>query len=287
VKILLNPESLPFVSAFTQRSARARAILNRLIKRSLRTQPPKSFPIVKTTVLAICCYMADRPNLARELVQSVEEAKLTRIDLVVTNNTEALSCEAISPYIKYNMPKTRKYQAVARIIEDQFKPSHEYVIVIDDDVSLPKDFFDYYFRIVKGLRLILSQPALEKGSFGAFPCNRKIDNAIAHLTSFVETGPVTCFERRLIDIVPFTEGSPMGWGLDFVWSRMCRDNRWIMGVVDCTPVEHRIRGVATRYSAEKEFHLMRQYLSKKKHVPICAAEVIGQIIFLKDYPSLS
>ena len=257
-----------------------------VIRRSLKMRVPESFRFVKVRILAICCYMADRPNLIQDLVHSVGEAKVTEIDFVVTNNTRTAPCTAAKPYVKYTLPGMQKYLAVARIIKDQLKPHHDYVLVIDDDVRLPPNFFDKYFMIAHGLRLIVSQPAMTDDSYKTFLCNQEVAGAIAHLTPFVEVGPVTCFERRIVRLVPFEEGSPMGWGLDYIWSRICRDRRWPMGVVDYTPVQHNLRGVATGYDKKREILLMKSYLSNVRHVPIYSTQVIGQIIFEKDYPAL-
>lgn len=251
---------------------------------------PQSFHLEdKLRVLVISCYMADRPNLIEGLVKSVEEAESTKIDFVVTNNTTVSSCPVVKPYVKYVMPRIPKYHAVRRIIRDQFKPHHDYVMIIDDDVILPPYFFDKFFKIVKALGLVLSQPALTRDSstgIGPLACNLQIDGAIAHLTQFVETGPVTCFGKRIVLSVPFVGDSPMGWGLDFVWARICRDKRYPIGVVDSLPVQHCLRKVAKWYDRKTEYLLMRAYLSKTAHVPLCAAEVTGQIILEKDYPKL-
>lgn len=262
----------------------------KIVKRSLQIRLPRSFPQQqRSRVLAICCYMADRPNLVNLLVESVEETKLTKIDFVISNNTSAPPCNAARPYVKYSMPRTPKYHAISKIIKEQFKPIHDYVIIIDDDVRFPPNFFDKYFKIVKGLGLILSQPALTRDSYGQEPssCCLHVKGAIAHLVSFIEIGPVTCFEKRILPLLPFEGDSPMGWGLDFVWARICRDRRWPMGIVDLVPVQHNLREVAKNYDKKRETALMRAYLSRTPHVPSWAKEVIGQIIFEKDCPELS
>jgi hypothetical protein len=230
--------------------------------------------------------MADRPSLVDDLIKSVEESKYTQIDLVITNNTNNSPSTAVKNYIKYTMPKTPKFVAVARIMKEQFRPYHDYVIVIDDDVKLPTAFFDRYFQVARGLSLVLSQPALTKDSFGTWPCSYQIDEAIAHLVSFVEIGPVTCFEKRIIPILRL-DGSPMGFGLDFVWARICRDKRWPMGVIDLVSVQHTLREVAKGYDDKGEDLLMNEYLSKTRHVPLFVTNIIGQTIFKKDYPELN
>jgi hypothetical protein len=258
-----------------------------IIKRSLKIRLPRSFPPPQNLrILAICCYMADRPSLIEELLKSVEESKRTQIDLVISNNTNTPSSPIVKPYINYVMPKTAKFVAVTRIIKEQFMPHHDYVIIIDDDVKLPHAFFDKYFQVAKGLGLVLSQPALTGDSFGTWPCCYQIDEAIAHLVSFVEIGPITCFEKRIIPILHL-DGSPMGWGLDFVWARICRDKRWPMGVIDLVSVQHTLREVVKGYDEKREHLLMNEYLSKKRHVPLFVTEIVGQTVFKKDYPELS
>jgi len=230
--------------------------------------------------------MADRPSLVEDLLKSVEESKYTQIDLVITNNTNASPSAVVKPHIKYMMPKTPKFVAVARIMKEQFRPYHDYVIIIDDDVKLPPAFFDRYFQVARGIGLVLSQPALTKNSFGTWPCCYQIDEAIAHLVSFVEIGPVTCLEKRIIPFLRL-DGSPMGWGLDFVWARICRDKRWPMGVIDLVSVQHTLREVAKGYDKKDEGLLMNEYLLKTRHVPLCVTAIVGQIIFKKDYPELN
>jgi hypothetical protein len=184
------------------------------------------------------------------------------------------------------MPKTTKFVAVARIMKEQVKTHHDYVLIIDDDVKLPRSYFDRYFQVARGLGLILSQSALTLDSAGFHRFCYQIDGAIAHLVSFVEIGPVTCFERRIIPFLSL-EGSPMGWGLDFVWARICRDNRWPMGVIDLVPVQHTLREVAKGYDKKNESLLMNEYLSKTRHMPFFVRDIVGQIILKKDYPELN
>ncbi len=263
-------------------------IYRAVLKRTLRMPLPPSIPEPNKVlrILAICCYMADQPNLADKLVESVEEAKSVKIDLVITNNTSCQPSNATAPYVKYTQ-LWKKFVSVEKIIREQLKPHHDYAIIVDDDVKLPTEFFDKYFKIVNGFGLIVSQPAISSDSNA--PCgkvSRQIPQSIAHLTQFVEIGPVTCFEKRAVPLCPFGGVSPMGWGLDFVWPRICMQKRWPMGVVDFVPVQHKIRELAENYESQKEYLLMHEYFSKVAHVPFCSKDVIGQIISVKDYPQI-
>jgi hypothetical protein len=257
-----------------------------ITKRSLHMKLPASMPEPHCRVLAICCYMADRRNLVEELVESIKESKSAHIDFVVTNNSNGHASPLVEPFVKYNLAKASKFNAVSKIITEQIRDYHDFILIIDDDVSLPQGFFDRFFKVVEGFKLMLSQPAMTKDSFFTWPCSIQIRNAIAHLVSFVEIGPVTCIHKKLLPLLPFESNSPMGWGLDYSWAYICRHKRWPMGVVDLAPVQHNIRGVAEHYRAQKELVLMNKYLSKNRHVPLCATEVIGQIIPMDAYNPL-
>jgi hypothetical protein len=264
-------------------------LLKAKIKRSLRIRLPRYFPKSRILrVLAICCYLADKPNLVENLLDSVKESKNIQIDLILSNNSNNVSTSIFEqPHTHYFLPNSPKFVAVSRILKEQLKPYHDYVIIIDDDVELPHDFFDRYFRVVDGLGLKLSQPALTKKSKGSWDCCWEIDNAIAHIVSFIEIGPITCFEKNLASYLPFVGDSPMGWGLDFVWARICLDRHWPMGVVDLVSVKHRLRHVGKYYDIGKEDNLMNSYLVKTKHVPLWVPTLIGQVIFRKNFPELS
>lgn len=258
------------------------------LKYSLKMDLPQRLPESNRTlqILVICCYMADRPNLADELIKSVKEAKSVKIDLVLTNNSSFKSSSNTIPYVKYTQ-LGKKFDSVEKIIKKEFKSYHDYVIIIDDDVKLPLGFFDKYFKIVNGFNLIVSQPAVSYDSNEPVgKVSKQIAQSIVHLSSFIETGPVTCFERKAVSVCPFSGGSPMGWGLDFVWAYICRENGWRMGVVDFVPVQHKIRKVAEYYASQRECQLMWDYLSKVAHMPRFSKDVIGQIISVKDYTQL-
>ncbi|TRZ81151.1 glycosyltransferase family 2 protein [bacterium] len=259
-----------------------------IIKRSLKMCLPQTVHLEnKFRVLAISCYMANRPNLIEGIVKSVEEAKSTIVDFVVTNNTTVPSCPAVEPYVKYVMPRMAKGTAVKKIIEEQFRPHHDYIIVIDDDVVLPPNFFDKFFVIVKALGLVLSGAAVDKDSSIGYASNMQVDGAIVHLTQLVVFGPVTCFEKRIVSSLPFECDSPMGWGLSWVWARICRDKRYPIGIIDSLPVQHKLRKAGGYYDTAREWNLMKAYLSRTAHVPFCAGGVIGQTILKKDHPELN
>ena len=255
-----------------------------IIGRSLRMRLPKSTPKESyPRVLLVCSYRPDEPNLIEALIKSIKEARSTKIDLVLNNYGNFPASPVELPFVKYTMRKP-KFQNVPEMIKNEFRPCHDYVMIIDDDVLLPKQFFDEYFNIVKWLGLKLSQPALTRDSFWDHPCTLQISGEIAHLTSFVEIGPVTCFSKEMVEILPFEDCSPMGYGLDLVWSRLCRDRRWSMGVIDCTLVRHRLRPIAKAYDTRNEIALMKKYLSGKPHVPIIATEIVGQIFWQEELP---
>jgi hypothetical protein len=224
--------------------------------------------------------MPDRANYIENIIESIKETKNIDIDLIITNNTNSRPNSVAEKYIKYAMPNKMKFESLSIIVEEKYdKNYYNYLIIIDDDVLLKKNFFDDYFFIVNNLKIVLSQPALTFESLGSHECTRRIERAIVHSTAFIEIGPVTCFENKILPYIDFNEGSPMGWGLDYIWSKVCIDRNWTMGVVDYTPITHNLRKVGSGYKKIIEQKKMETFLSKKDSVPSFVCELIGQIIW--------
>jgi hypothetical protein len=67
--------------------------------------------------------------------------------------------------------------------------------------------------------------------------------------AFVEQGPVVSFHRSVFDLVfPFDLTSPMGWGLENVWSLRASERGLKMGIIDAVPVDHSMRKPVANYS---------------------------------------
>jgi hypothetical protein len=83
----------------------------------------------------------------------------------------------------------------------------------------------------------------------------------------VEIGPVFSIRKDVFPLLlPFDENSSMGWGYDFVWPCLIEDGELRMGIIDAMPVEHSIRKPMQNYNYEDVNKIMKDYLSKTRHL---------------------
>jgi GT2 family glycosyltransferase len=114
----------------------------------------------------------------------------------------------------------------------------DWLLVIDDDVTLPRNFLDRFLLCAEGAGLRLAQPAHRRRSHAAWPVTRRRPGQAARRTRFVEIGPVTALHHdTFAALLPFP-ALRMGWGLDMHWGAIAREQGWPVGVVDATPVRH-------------------------------------------------
>lgn len=127
----------------------------------------------------------------------------------------------------------------------------DFVIAVDDDVTLRRGSLDLLCEIMSRAELGLAQPAHGRGSRSSYEFNRAARLSRARVTTFVEIGPVFAVAPAWqSELLPFPEGMGMGWGLELIWAdlmqRGCR-----LGVVDAVQVIHP-EAPTTGYSHEVE-----------------------------------
>lgn len=123
---------------------------------------------------------------------------------------------------------------------------HDWLLIVDDDVELPRGFLDAFLLCCESAELVLAQPAHAYASHAAWPVTRRRPGVVARRTHFVEIGPVTAIAAwAFADLLPFPD-LRMGWGLDFLWSGIARQRKWPVGIVDATPIRH-LAPVAAEY----------------------------------------
>jgi GT2 family glycosyltransferase len=151
----------------------------------------------------------------------------------------------------------------------------DWLLLVDDDVVLPRGFLDLFLLAAERAGLKLAQPAHAFASHAAWPVTRRQVGLMARRTRFVEIGPVTALHSDAFAVLlPFPELA-MGWGLDAHWSARAADAGLPLGIVDLTPVRH-LLPVASAYpraaaTAEAEAFLAgRPYVTRAQ-----AAEVLA------------
>ena len=149
---------------------------------------------------------------------------------------------------------------------------HDWLLVVDDDVALPRGFLDAFLFLAERFALRLAQPAHRHHSHAAFDVTRRRPGSVARETAFVEIGPVSAFHATVFDrLLPFP---PLryGWGLDAHWSALAARNGWPIGVIDATPVRHRLRRIASSYDPAVAIAEAREFLADRPYTKAADAQ---------------
>lgn len=159
-----------------------------------------------------------------------------------------------------------KYRRLTAMLEAHDLPTYDHVLLVDDDVDLPRGFMDRFLWAVERAGLLLAQPAHRRHSHAAWPVTRRRLPWAARRTHFVEIGPITLMRGAALErLVPFPEDLGMGWGLDVYWGAIARDAGWPIGVVDAVPLLHR-HPVAGGYGREDVVEQARRFLAGRPYV---------------------
>jgi len=161
-----------------------------------------------------------------------------------------------------------KFENLDALLARHDLAAFDWVLVIDDDVALPRGFLDTFLACAEAGGLRLAQPAHRRHSHAAWDVTRRHRGSDWRETNFVEIGPITAFDRTAAaTLLPFPENLKMGWGLDVHWSAIARERGWRIGVVDATPIGHTIRPAASDYPRETAAAEGRRFLDGRPYVP--------------------
>jgi hypothetical protein len=152
----------------------------------------------------------------------------------------------------------------------------DWILVVDDDVRLPRAFLDRFLAVCEAFELDLAQPAQTLRSHSAWKVTRRRPASMVRITRFVEIGPVTAFGRRTAaELLPFPE-LRFGWGLDLHWAALAGRNGWRLGIVDALPVRHESALVGTTYSRDDAVEEAARFLTDRPYLPSArAGEVLA------------
>jgi GT2 family glycosyltransferase len=146
-------------------------------------------------------------------------------------------------------------------------PDHDWLLLIDDDILLPRGFLDRFLFLAERFSLDLAQPSHRLRSHAAWSVTRRRPFSVVRETSFVEIGPVTAFSRRTFSaLLPFPP-LRMGWGLDAHWAALAREHGWRCGVLDAVSIRHRAAPAASAYSRETALAEARAFLAERPYLP--------------------
>lgn len=163
-------------------------------------------------------------------------------------------------------PQGGKFDTLNAILADHDLDAYDWLLVIDDDVELPRSFLDGFLHVAERLGLRLAQPAQTLASHAAWPVVRRRARSVARETTFVEIGPVTAFHRdTFATLLPFPD-LRMAWGLDLHWAALARERGWRLGIVDLLPVRHELAPVASDYPRDEAIGEARAFLADRPYL---------------------
>lgn len=149
---------------------------------------------------------------------------------------------------------------------------HDWLIVFDDDIELPKGFLDRFLFLAERFELDLAQPAHRRASHAAWQVTRRQPRSVVRETRFVEIGPLTAFASRTFPtLLPFPP-LRMGWGLDAHWGAIAKQRGWRCGVVDALPINHRAAPAGDGYSRQQTIAEAKAFLAERPYLPAHEAQ---------------
>jgi hypothetical protein len=224
--------------------------------------------IAETSVLVVGVYMLDRPNTAATTVAELSSSQRWRVEQKWIGLGSAPVPAALDRVTVHSVsPPVPKFVLLNWVLKTIALTDYGYILVCDDDIELPQGFIDDYLGLVVQHDLALCQPARTGDSFIDHVFVRKIEGITARRTQFVEIGPLFSMRRDAATLLlPFDERSPMGWGYDFVWPRVLREAGLKLGIVDATPVHHRLRRPVAEYNHATAKRQMYRYLKRTPHL---------------------
>jgi hypothetical protein len=228
----------------------------------------ETFQPTSTSVLITGVYLTDRPNTMDHIVKQFDAPSRWRVVQKWFAKGRGTPPEEVRKVtVEHLSSGPPKFILLNKFLAEERLDSYDFVIICDDDITLPSFFLDAYLDLVLEYDFALAQPARTHNSYIDHPIVEQVDGLKARRTRFVEIGPLVSIRRDIYsDIFPFDERCPMGWGFDFVWPFLIERRGLKMGIIDATPLDHSFRKPTKTYNYSEAKKSMEDYLSKKPHL---------------------
>lgn len=165
-----------------------------------------------------------------------------------------------------------KWENIDGLLAEHPAAGHDWLLVIDDDVRLPRGFLDAFVFLAERFGLRIAQPAHRARSHAAWRVTRRQPGVVARRTAFVESGPVVGFQAATFGtLLPFPR-LRAGWGIDHHWSALARERGWPIGILDAIPVRHGLRRIAAAYDRGEAIAEGREFLATRPHTRSAEAQ---------------
>ena len=168
-----------------------------------------------------------------------------------------------------------KFENLNALIAAADGSDYDWIVVIDDDVELPRGFLDSFLFAAEAAGLQIAQPAHRLYSHAAWPITRRQRGVRSRRTTFVEIGPVTAFTPTAAAVlIPFPN-LRTGWGLDAHWAAIAAQRGWPIGIVDATPIGHTLRPVAADYPRDEALAEAQEFLRGRPYLRRDEVRTVG------------
>jgi hypothetical protein len=165
-----------------------------------------------------------------------------------------------------------KFENLNALLVDHPVAGQDWLLVLDDDVRLPRGFLDVFLFLAERFDFALAQPAHRWRSHAAWQVTRRRPGSVARQTRFVEIGPVTALRAETFsELLPFPS-LRFGWGLDAHWAAVAAARGWRTGVIDAVPVDHGLRRIAASYDRGAALDEARTFLAARPYTPAATAK---------------
>lgn len=219
-------------------------------------------------ILVLGVYLTDKENYAPSILAELQKSRDWAVEQRWVGLGKAAPDSDLQALTALRQKKPApKFVLLNRLLADINLSAYEYLLVVDDDIMLPEGFVDDYLSLVERYHLAVAQPARTHDSYIDHPFVERLDGIAARRTRFVEIGPLFSLHRSAFKaFLPFDEGSPMGWGYDFVWPCLALDQGLHMGVVDAVAVAHSLRPPVMHYDYNSANAAMGRFLAQRPHL---------------------
>ncbi|HTJ72563.1 MAG TPA: glycosyltransferase family 4 protein [Actinospica sp.] len=279
-RLLAEPDLWRRLSAEGRRAMAARhdgdaaakafaAALREIAGRSASAAVTREHPRARESrVLVIGVVLAGQPNNGRAVIaelassrQHTVEQRWAAIGRPGPDLAAALTLTVPEP--------TPKIPLLRRLLDGVRIADYDFIVLCDDDVALPPGFLDRFLDLQRTAGFALAQPARTEDSYIDHPIVQRQPGVLARRTLFVESGPVVCAHRSAFPhLLPFPEESPMGWGIEEVWSHRLDAAGLTLGIIDAVPVGHRLRPPTAHYRREDAEQGRAALLAAHAHRPM-------------------
>jgi hypothetical protein len=208
----------------------------------------------------------------RRRVLALAVERVGEPNLLAVARDELLQSKHLVRFDSVAVGEQGKFENLNTLLAKNPPDGYDWLLVLDDDVSLPRGFLDAFVFLVERFGLRLAQPAHRARSHAAWQITRRRPCSLVRETPYVEIGPVVAFHATTFDVLLPFPPLRTGWGLDAHWAAVARGHGWPLGVVDATPIRHGLRTTATAYNRGDAIAEGQRFLADKPYVRAADAQ---------------